>query len=579
MFVQHSGDARQGRHSYPALETGNQAENQSHHQQHAFVQQQQTSQASHHQLPQSHLQHDSQFPASAVPGHAPAAAYAQQQHQQQHATLASNTFSNNTNITSSDQSSLRPVAADHQASSPSRTPNDDQGLATNSSSFQPTPTGQPSPAALSDAPVHTYIDPLIHAANLDTSSPSYSSRRSRGRPRKWASEADRRAAEAQRRRDTALAKKFGLPLPPRATGTFQASPSEEADAAARTDSRSTSTRNPYVFFDKDYGHHTPGTEGAVSARDLIVNWLARDGNYKAWTKWTVPERDLVCKEFQVEMERHGMAEREILSIRQQITFIQRGAREARKFEIAHQHDELSPNELRKVAPLLNANTTPQQAMVKLRWPYYEKLKEHVLAESLLQVTDTQATQNDQSVDDGGNMDISLEMDNIDHNLSGPSATLVTALADTTLAQALRSVGQWRGTSDPTEQEIAAVTSRANQLIAAAPSNTPDQPGSNQSTAQHTNPLISGPTTTQPATSRKRDAEAWDLEKQQIRQKLELEKEDRKAKERIAERELHLQSIKAFMELLRDGLTRNQAGRVVWQDAWPAMKKSMDEEDE
>lgn len=194
-------------------------------------------------------------------------------------------------------------------------PNDEQVQAANTSTFHPPISGQASSTTVSDGSAQLYIDPLIQSSNLDNSS---SSRRSRGRPRKWASEADRRAAEAQRRRDTALAKKFGLPLPPKAPGTFQASPSDEADAA-RTNIRSTSTRNPYVFFDKDFGHHTPGTEGAVSARDLIVNWLARDGNYKAWTKWTVPERDLVCKEFQVEMEKHGMAEREILSIRQQVS--------------------------------------------------------------------------------------------------------------------------------------------------------------------------------------------------------------------------------------------------------------------
>lgn len=78
---------------------------------------------------------------------------------------------------------------------------------------------------------------------------------------------------------------------------------------------------------------------------------------------------------------------------------------------------------------------------------------------------------------------------------------------------------------------------------------------------------------------KREAEAWELEKQQIRQKLELEREDRKDKAKISARELHLQSIKAFRELLRDGLTKNEAGRMVWQEAWPAMKRQMSEEDD
>ncbi|KAJ9105043.1 hypothetical protein QFC19_003674 [Naganishia cerealis] len=451
----------------------------------------------------------------------------------------------------------------------------------------------------------------LPSQGTDAASLASQSKRNRGRPRKWASEADRRAAEAQRRRDTAFAKKHGLSLPPRASGTFRASPSEESEAE-RTSGRAPSTRNPYIYFDRDFGHHTPGTEDAISARDLIVNWLASGDNYKAFTAWSVPERDAACRQLKAEMESHGMSEREVLSIRQQrnnvsimcvqITFIQRGAREARRFELAHEYDEMSPNDLRKVAPLLDANTTPKQgkssimtcrnfantnlitltAMIKRRWPYYEKLKEHVIAEILLQPIEGQSQPNGQFQDEIGNIGVDLSADGMDQRSLTPSTLLISGLADTTLAQALRGVGQWRGTNDPSELDIAAVTSRANQIIHTAGAGDDRPPGSRTTTTiQQSNHRFPVPVVQPPASkaSSRREAEAWDLEKQQIRQKLELEKEDRRAKDRITERELHLQSIKAFRELLRDGLTRNQAGRVVWQNSWPAMKKSMDEEDE
>lgn len=98
-------------------------------------------------------------------------------------------------------------------------------------------------------------------------------------------------------------------MPPRPVGTYVPPPGDGSDP----------NRGPYVYFDKDYGHHTPGTEGALTARDVIVNWLAKEGNWNRWNKWTVPERETVCRELQTVMASHGMSEREILSIRQQVS--------------------------------------------------------------------------------------------------------------------------------------------------------------------------------------------------------------------------------------------------------------------
>lgn len=165
----------------------------------------------------------------------------------------------------------------------------------------------------------------------------------------------------------------------------------------------------------------------------------------------------------------------------------------------------------------------------------------------------------------------MDLDNIHHSPS------TAALANTTLGQALRSVEQWSGSQEPSEQDIADVTSRANQLLGTTPTSASII---NHTAGQSTRrPSVPANLPSSSKALTKRDAEAWELEKQQIKQKLELEREDRRAKEKISQRELHLQSIKAFRELLHDGLTRNQAGRMVWESEWPDMRRQMDEEDD
>lgn len=173
-------------------------------------------------------------------------------------------------------------------------------------------------------------------------------------------------------------------------------------------------------------------------------------------------------------------------------------------------------------------------------------------------------------DDNHDHDVG-HLDMMDLNTINDSPSDAT-LANTTLGQALRSVEQWRGSQEPSEQELAEVTSRANQLL--GNSSTPN----GQAHSHRTSNAIPGATTTVRVLT-KREAEAWELEKLQIKQKLELEKEDRRAKEKISERELHLQSIKAFRELLKDGLTRNQAGSLVFAEDWQRIKAQWDEEAE
>lgn len=76
-----------------------------------------------------------------------------------------------------------------------------------------------------------------------------------------------------------------------------------------------------------------------------------------------------------------------------------------------------------------------------------------------------------------------------------------------------------------------------------------------------------------------ERERWELEKQQARQKLELEKEQLRRADKIQEQESHIQLVKMFRGLIADGLTKNQAGRVVWRENWTAIRKEMDQDEE
>lgn len=200
-------------------------------------------------------------------------------------------------------------------------------------------------------------------------------------------------------------------------------------------------------------------------------------------------------------------------------------------------------------------TDPFAALIKYRWPYYERLRAAVAEEPLLPITISETPHHDEEAHDH---DVG-HMNMMDLGAMHDSPSTV-ALANTTLGQALRGVEPWRGSQEPSEQELAEVTSRANQLLGG-----PSAPSQRASAG--------GRVLT------KREAEAWELEKLQIKHKLELEREDRRAKEKISERELHLQSIKAFRELLQDGLTRSQAGSLVFAEEWPRIKAQWESEAE
>lgn len=147
----------------------------------------------------------------------------------------------------------------------------------------------------------------------------------------------------------------------------------------------------------------------------------------------------------------------------------------------------------------------------------------------------------------GNLDSSMDYSALDGNL------------DPALGGSL--------SAEPLQADVLAVTSWANHLL------------SEESRRRQTSSKFSLPDMDDEEMLKVlREKEKWELEKMQIRQKLELEKEQMKIKDKNSERETHVQSILIFRDLLKDGLTKNEAGRIVWRDQWPATKASVSNRD-
>jgi hypothetical protein len=122
-------------------------------------------------------------------------------------------------------------------------------------------------------------------------------------------------------------------------------------------------------------------------------------------------------------------------------------------------------------------------------------------------------------------------------------------------------------TEPSQSEVLAVTSWANQLLnqesqrrQAGTSSGNKLPLSGMDDAETLKVL--------------REKEKWELEKLQIRQKLELEKEQMKIKDKNAERDTHIQSILVFQDLLKDGLSKNQAGKIVFRSQWAEIQQQV-----
>jgi hypothetical protein len=125
-------------------------------------------------------------------------------------------------------------------------------------------------------------------------------------------------------------------------------------------------------------------------------------------------------------------------------------------------------------------------------------------------------------------------------------------------------------TEPSQSEVLAVTSWANQLL------------NQESQRRQAGTSANGGSSKLPLSGMDdaetlkvlREKEKWELEKLQIRQKLELEKEQMKIKDKNAERDTHIQSILVFQDLLKDGLSKNQAGKIVFRQQWAEIQQQV-----
>jgi hypothetical protein len=222
---------------------------------------------------------------------------------------------------------------------------------------------------------------------------------------------------------------------------------------------------------------------------------------------------------------------------------------------------------------------PSAAYTRFRWPYYQKLKHLALQISVppppvyppsqptysqppMSQSQSQAPSGSRPLpllahqDNGHDNDQSMDFDdsmNISHNWDGPE----------------------HSPSPPLEFSGRGGTSQRPPATAAVASSNPFPVPPTQQPSPLNTPKHETQDARQSAAARAEmlaiERERWELQKQEARQKLELEKEQMRRNERIQEQESHIQLVKMFRGLIADGLTKNQAGRVVWREKWSAIK--------
>lgn len=67
----------------------------------------------------------------------------------------------------------------------------------------------------------------------------------------------------------------------------------------------------------DYGHYDSSKPDALTARDIMVQWLSTGTNFADWLEWPMEKRNEVALELREELKSHGMLDRDTVSIKQQ----------------------------------------------------------------------------------------------------------------------------------------------------------------------------------------------------------------------------------------------------------------------
>lgn len=73
-------------------------------------------------------------------------------------------------------------------------------------------------------------------------------------------------------------------------------------------------------YDRDYGKYDITDPDAITARDVVVDWLAEDETYLKWLgAATFMDKAVLTKQIQDKLAEHGMLERDASSLRQHVS--------------------------------------------------------------------------------------------------------------------------------------------------------------------------------------------------------------------------------------------------------------------
>jgi hypothetical protein len=117
-----------------------------------------------------------------------------------------------------------------------------------------------------------------------------------GRPPKYASVEEKRAAERLRKQQKRASQKASNTAPSRSQATTPADASGDDDEDEERMAR----------YAKDYGHVQPPDPSAINAVQVIINYLKQPGNYATWRKASPSAKNKVIRILQEEMAERGM---------------------------------------------------------------------------------------------------------------------------------------------------------------------------------------------------------------------------------------------------------------------------------
>lgn len=151
----------------------------------------------------------------------------------------------------------------------------------------------------------------LPTSTFDANHSEANTQRKRGRPRKYFDEESKRAAEQERRRKKRKSD---------ADGDYTSDDGDsEGNANGTSGTGKKDERRPYLHYQMDFGKYDNTKPGALTARDIVVNWLADGTNFKDWLSWSMDKKNEIAQMLRKELRDHGMLDRDTISVKQQVS--------------------------------------------------------------------------------------------------------------------------------------------------------------------------------------------------------------------------------------------------------------------